>query len=306
MNRRTSLPEGLGPAFSVADALATGATRDRLRRTDVHSHFHGARSRRRPDDETTDDRLTTLRAVCREYLTIAPTGSGFTHLTAARLWGMPLPWRLERDPRIHVLAARELPQPRGKWVVGHRAEIEFVSLRGLPVVAPERAWIQLASVLTVDELVIAGDHLIKRKRPASSTVRLQEVVAGCRRTRGAVKVRLAVRDIRPRTDSPKESQLRLLIVRAGLPEPVIGHTVCDTDGSFVGTPDLSYIAERIGIEYEGDVHRTDRWTFRDDIERREQFESAGWRIIRVTEAHCESPAVLLARIRRALVERAPR
>jgi hypothetical protein len=296
----------LDPEFSVADALAAGATRDRLRRGDVSSHFHGARTRVVVDTSAPDARLTALRALCREYLTVAPAGSGFSHVTAARLWGMPLPWRLERDPRIHVLSARESPQPRGKSVVGHRAQAEFVSLRALPVVPSERAWIQLGAMLTVDELVIAGDYLVKRKRPLSSVAALQETVARCGRSRGAVAARAAVRDIRSGTDSPKESQLRLLIVRAGLPAPVIGHTVHDADGSFVGTPDLAYVTERVGIEYEGDAHRTDRQTFRDDIERRELFESAGWRIIRVTDAHFEHPTLLIARIRRVLVERAAR
>jgi very-short-patch-repair endonuclease len=70
-------------------------------------------------------------------------------------------------------------------------------------------------------------------------------------------------------------------------------------------PDLAYPNERIAIEYEGEVHATDLQTFRDDIERRERFEDAGWRVIRVTADHLRKPAVLLARITRALAERRP-
>ncbi len=61
---------------------------------------------------------------------------------------------------------------------------------------------------------------------------------------------------------------------------------------------------RIAIEYEGDVHRLDRDTFRDDIDRRERFEDAGWRVIRVTAEHLQRPHALVERIRSALAARA--
>ena len=35
-----------------------------------------------------------------------------------------------------------------------------------------------------------------------------------------------------------ETRLRMLLVAAGLREPIIGHTVKNRDGDFVATPDL--------------------------------------------------------------------
>ncbi len=101
-----------------------------------------------------------------------------------------------------------------------------------------------------------------------------------------------------------ESRTRLIIVRAGLPEPVVGFRVLDRDGHFVGTPDLAYVAEKIAIEYEGDVHRTNRRTFADDIERRERFEWSGWRVLRVTDSYLAAPGRLAARVRDLLQLRA--
>jgi hypothetical protein len=126
---------------------------------------------------------------------------------------------------------------------------------------------------------------------------------GMRGRRNAVD---ALRDIRAGTDSPRETRTRLIIVRGGLPEPVIGHRVHDDDGFFVGTPDLAYVAEKIAIEYEGDIHRTNRRTFSDDIERRELFEWSGWRVLRVTDAYINSPWRLVSRVRDLLHLRATR
>ena len=96
-----------------------------------------------------------------------------------------------------------------------------------------------------------------------------------------------------------ETLLRLVIVAAGLPEPEIGSRVVVAGGSLVLHPDLAYPELRIAIEYEGGGHReAGRWER--DIERRELFEDAGWRVIRVTRhALFDEPEALIARIRRA-------
>ncbi len=99
--------------------------------------------------------------------------------------------------------------------------------------------------------------------------------------------------------SRPESLLRLVIVAAGLPEPVIAPPVEVAGGRLTLHPDLAYPELRIAIEYEGDGHREARRWER-DIERRELLEDAGWRIIRVTHrALVGDPDVVVERIRRA-------
>ncbi len=88
--------------------------------------------------------------------------------------------------------------------------------------------------------------------------------------------------VRPRTDSPMESRLRWEIVRSGLPCPVVNYLVRGVGGEVVAMPDLAYPRWRIAIEYDGDVHRTDRRTWRRDIARRQALESLGWRVITCT------------------------
>jgi len=151
---------------------------------------------------------------------------------------------------------------------------------------------------------MVGDHLVRRKRPLCTLAQLRDAVESGRGVPGIVNVRACLSDVRTGTDSPQETKLRLVIVRAGLPEPVIGHTVISAEGQFIGTPDLAYVDEMIALEYEGEHHRTDPRTYEDDIIRRELFEDAGWLVIRVTKAHLGGRHhSLTQRIARALAQR---
>ena len=178
----------------------------------------------------------------------------------------------------------------------------MAAIRGLPVLPVEQVWIQLAAILTLDDLIVAGDFLTRRKSPLSSLAKLGEAVANAGTFPGVSRARSALVEIRPGTDSPMESKLRLLIVRAGLPEPVIGHTVY-FEGAFIGTPDLAYIRERIALDYDGKVHRATERAYLDDVERRNLFADAHWRYITVTKDNIRVPRSLLARLERLLADR---
>jgi len=241
---------------------------------------------------------------CRAYLSRSGADELLSHTTALELLGLPVPTRILRNSRIHVSVAEPGFPPQVRGVIGHRLKIapSFVDLEGMPVVRGLDAWLQAAPYLTERELVEIGDALVRRRRPLTTPAALERSVRAAAGRRGARTVRAALAHIRPGTDSVAETRLRLLLCDAGLPEPVVGVTVTH-NGSFVGQPDLAYPHQRIAIEYEGDVHRLDLRTFRDDIERRERFEDAGWRVIRVTADHLAAPALLVHRIAMALNER---
>ncbi len=300
---RERLPEGLGEEFSVTQARDVGVSKGRLRGADLEAPFHGARlvvAPGAPDDADARERVLRM---CRSYLTVAPVNATFSHATAAVIYGMPVPRWLRDRPEIDVTVPRLADQPRGKNVIGHRIDLAAThTVAGVPLMTPEETWVRLASVLGLDDLIVAGDFLVRRKRPFSSLERITFELSRLQRIRGSRLARCAAEEIRAGTDSPPETRLRLVIVRAGLPEPVIGFRVHD-DGYFVGTPDLAYPEHRIALEYEGDGHRTSVKVFRDDIARRELFEDAGWRVIRVTAADLQDPRQLISRIHRALAAR---
>jgi hypothetical protein len=239
---------------------------------------------------------------CRAYMVIAPTAFCFSHATAAALYRIALPHRVRADLRLDVSVPAAHQPPRRRGVRGHRIDgWDVRSFQGMPLVHPAVAWVQVAPLLTLDELIVAGDVLVRRKRPLSTLSTLAE--AASIPGRSVTRARMALLEVRPGTDSPPETDTRLVLVRGGLPEPVVGYTVYH-EGYFVGTPDLAYVAEKIAIEYQGSGHWLDVEVFEDDIDRRERFERAGWKVILVTAPRLRHPALLVAVVGDALRERA--
>jgi hypothetical protein len=294
--RPSPLPPGLAtPSFSVREAFDVGVTPRRLRAGDLSTPYKGIRTVAPP---------TTTEARCRAFLSGMGAGQFFSHSTAAILYQIPMPLRLQQGTDIHV-SGREV-RPRGIGVIGHRASDTPKSVaRELPLTHSSFLLAELASILGYDDLIIAADGLVRRKYALATLDDLRRSAAD-HTGRHIRAVRFALGDARSGTDSAMETRLRLLIVRAGLPEPVIHHTIFDAAGDFVGTPDLSYVSHRIAIEYEGDHHRDDPRIFADDIERRERMQEAGWYVIRVISDHVfREPVGLAHRIRRVLAQRAP-
>ena len=60
--------------------------------------------------------------------------------------------------------------------------------------------------------------------------------------------------VRAKVDSPMETRLRMLVVLAGLPEPVINLEVRDEDGEVLRKYDLAYPVVKVAVEFDGQVH----------------------------------------------------
>lgn len=297
MRPRVPLPEQLaGRAFRRSDAAAAGVGRDRFNCRDLQRPFRGVRS--------TGFDLTRTIDRCRAYAVRMPGGHAFSHLTAAELLGMPLPWASRQATALHVAAPPGQPVPRVRGVVGHNADTSrAVTLDGLTVLPPVLVWCQLAALLSPLALTAVGDYLLGGRRPLASVGELAAAVDEWAPRRGTAALRQALPRLRAGVDSPKETELRLLLLSFGFPEPVVNRRYHDDRGAYLGRADLSWPEWRIVIEYEGDHHRTNRVTFRQDLARRERFESAGWSVIRATDddlgiARREFENTVRARIRR--------
>jgi very-short-patch-repair endonuclease len=175
---------------------------------------------------------------------------------------------------------------------------------GVSVSSPIDAWVECRDLLDLDDLVVMGDALVGRwsKFNAASGLPLSTLVEAvdAAPARNVRRLRAALQLIRPRAHSPAETRLRLLLVRSGLPEPVLNYEATSASGEWLGRVDMAYPSRRISIEYEGEHHFQDPAQYRKDIERRERFADAGWRTIRVTSDHVLHPEVLIARVARHL------
>jgi hypothetical protein len=101
-------------------------------------------------------------------------------------------------------------------------------------------------------------------------------------------------------ESPMESRLRLVLIAGGLPWPVTQHEVRLPDGSFVARLDLAYPRYRLGVEYEGDHHRS-RSTYQRDLRRINALQMCGWTVLRFGAADVyRHPRRVIEAVRSAL------
>lgn len=296
MPRRTPLPSHLGDAFSVSAAHSSGVGYGRTRSRDLIAPFHGVRVAVREPRPTLDARARELAAW---YSPRLRPGQFFCEASALALHGVELP-RAALDSLVHVGVASPRRSPRTRGVVGHEVRDPSVTMmRGVPVCSPAEAWAHCAVRLSTRDLVVIGDGLLRRKHPLMSIDQLAEFVASRRGWRGSRRLTEAFHMVRARSESPRETLLRLHIVAAGLPEPAVNPEVRDDRGRFLGCGDLVYFEQRVIVEYEGwNFHFADEQQVHDDIERVARFTAAGWTVIRVGKFHdCR---VILDRIRAAL------
>lgn len=289
-------------AVRTGDGPSWGVSRSRTRRADVEHPFHGVNVFGNVDD--------SILGRCLRYEPVLLPGQFFCHETAALLFGAPLP-EAAAEGGLHVAVFDPRTPPRGKGVTGHRVSGAGVSIaHGLPVMSAPDVWFHLSASLAGEDLVALGDYLVTPPRgsTAAAMSTVEQLALACERhagKRGATRAAWALSRIRVGPQSRPESLLRLLIIAARLPEPTVRFGV-GVGGGLTLHPDLAYPDARIAIEYEGDDHRLRRDVWLRDVERRELFEDAGWRVIRVTSRTLfETPTLLIARIRRLLLERSP-
>lgn len=86
-------------------------------------------------------------------------------------------------------------------------------------------------------------------------------------------------------ESPQETRLRLLLLRAGLPRPVTQIPICTAAGRVVRRIDMGWPQWKVGVEYDGFQHWTDAQQYAGDIDRLEFLADRGWRLVRVSVNH---------------------
>ncbi len=119
--------------------------------------------------------------------------------------------------------------------------------------------------------------------------------------RGVSRLRAAIELAEPRSESPMETRLRLLLVASGLPNPRAQVALYDEGGMFLARPDLYYANARLVLEYDGGWHR-DRLV--SDNRRQNRLVDAGYQVLRFTAADIfNSPAGVVSLVRRNLLER---
>lgn len=298
------LPPDLGRVFTCAQAVASGATERRLRARDLTSPFRGVRVRqpgpRAGEEVVADDgplsidraqRVRVERAV-EAYVLVMPAEAFICGRTAAILWGAPLAAGIDIDVGVRAPArAIRRAGVRGRKVAPHLVDVIDAGCR---ISSPASTWAMLGSELDVRDLVRIGDAFVRVPRDGygrpqhagrlATIAQLRDAASAGRRVGGA-KLTRALQLIRVGAMSPLETDLRLGLREARLPEPVLDVEIRDERGMLLGIADAAYPEQRVLIEIEGDHHRTDRAQWNRDIDKHRAYAAAGWDVVRLTGWH---------------------
>lgn len=244
-----------------------------------------------------------------------PVGWAAHGPTGGRLWRLPVPAyaddggrllvvcgpvSLVRLPREDLSAGAQAPQAQRRDVRWRRVQTrpdETTTLNGIPVTTPARTFVDLAGDLTLPDLVAVGDDILRRG--LASREDLAELVRRHRARRGVRRARRALELLDPRSESPQESRLRVIVIEAGLPAPVPNVTIRDASGGFLARGDLVYERWRVVVEYDG-AHHADPSRRAADATRRTLLREHGWYVVEITAADLRHPHHAVAKVQAAL------
>lgn len=306
MKTPRSLPEELrGRPFTVADATFAGLSPRRWRHGSLERFGRGIRM-----EGATAALPLSVRV--RPFIEVNERCAA-SHFTAAELNGLPQRRQNEGLEVYHLIRPEGAAHLARPYVIVHRMKLfddEVMLVDGLPVTTPERTWLDMAEILSVDEIVAMGDSCVRVPRlelegsdqPMCYIDDLQRMIRRHKGKRGLLKAKEAMELIRVGSDSPQETLLRLALVRAGMPEPELNVAITDDAGIPHHEPDLSYRKYRIGLEYEGEHHGDGGQIVR-DIARSERYAALGWIEVRISKRHMLNNArQAVTKVRSALVQ----
>lgn len=243
---------------------------------------------------------TTITPLVRARAALLPYDgvAWASHATAARVHELPIPTIADEHVSVPRAGLRRRHRGVRAHVGRHRATTR---VRGVRVTAPLMLFVEMAELLTLVDLVVLGDAMVRR-----GMFTPEQLVRSCAsvRHKAASRARTAAAYVRRAVDSPMETRLRMLIVLAGLPEPQVNLTVRDEDGEVIRKYDLSYPAVRVAIEFNGKVHVLVPGAWEEDLERRDAVDDSGWRLLPVISSGIyATPGTTLRRIHRVLLAR---
>lgn len=282
--------ELIGRPFSLDEATQAGVSRRQLQGASWERW--GARTYAAAGLEATVD--AQLQAVLHRL----PPGAVFSGRTAAWIYG------LDQPPCSPIEVT--VPQSTGVWaragIAVRRANLGAADVavwRNHPVTAPVRTAADLGRRLPLVEAVVALDQALHAQLLVDDDIR--RWIAGNAGRRGVRRLRERLELAQPAAESPMETRLRVLLVRAGLPRPQSQVEIFDHSGAFIGRVDLYYPGARLAIEYDGDNHR-ERLQY--DLRRQNRLIATGLTLLRFTAADVlGNPASVVAQVRAALQAR---
>ena len=234
--------------------------------------------------------MTRDHAVGAARLALPPAArtTGITRLQALGLdYGPPWPLHFVVEGDLHLV-------PRGVFL--HRTvRMPPADDRDVEVAAAFLAYCATARVV---DAVKVGDWLLHR-----GELDAEDVLALCELQPwrdGAPEARWILQHLDGDARSLPESEMRALLVFAGLPTPEVNQPFDET-GLLPYLLDLYYRRFLLGVEYEGSHHQEERVVYVGDIDRYADLRRAGVTYVQVTKELLSRPRAMVTRVHRELV-----
>ena len=207
----------------------------------------------------------------------AGDGAVVSHRSAACLWGL----EGEFDDVVEIICPTDKRPPAGVTVHYRRlASNESTYLGVLPVTTATRTLFDLASVIPVDDLLVARDDALRRRLTTWRRLRAQ-LDKAARGQAGTRTFRATLAG-----DNIGESHLERLFLpvvrKFKLPRPKLQYEVRLASGRTVFI-DFAFPDDRLAIEIEGfGVHGQQiRW--QQDMDRENELTELGWQVLRFSK-----------------------
>ena len=286
MGNRVAVTTSQGP-FIGSEALSNGV----LRRHQLRSQYRAIY----PDVYVGRHQQLTLLQRSRAAWLWSHRRGIIAGLTAAAWHGSK--W-VDDDLPVELVWSNARP-PCGVRTYDNRLAAEDFGMVGdIPLTTPARTAFDIGRRGALDVAVAQLDSLMRATNvEASEIARLADRHRGAR---GCRQLETALELVDPGAQSPKETWLRLLLIRAGFPRPRTQIPVVSPAGHLYYL-DMGWEDVMVAVEYDGEQHRLDRWQYTKDIRRQEALERLGWIVVRVVAD--DHPIEIIRRVKDVVDER---
>lgn len=218
----------------------------------------------------------------------------FGLITALKLLMLPVPRNHSLNNNVHVCSPTKTKRSCVKGTTYHTfvaassiKEIRIDDETTVLITDEITTCVQMASFCSKEELVVILDAISQRHR-SRGTECIQELrrrVSELRSSRGIRNLRWALQHTVPKTDSPMETRVRLLLERSGFPRPAVNEIFVDPVTGENWHVDMSYPKLGIVIEYQGRAWHTGKRHIQLDSNRILKIQGHGCEVLTIDKEH---------------------
>ena len=204
----------------------------------------------------------------------------------------------ERDSRLHVLDPGIRMRPTASVMVHQRTGAPRRRVQGRLATAPAWTAVEVARTLRRPRALATLDAALHVG--ACTVADLDAAVREQKGRRGIVRVRELLPHADSRSESPMESEARLVFIDGGLPLPELQYEIIDRHGR-LWRVDFAWLDARVIAEYDSVDWHANPEAFKHDRMKTARLQECGWTVIpMVVDDIRHTPMELVDRIFRHL------